>query len=592
MDPTLEIKREGDRVSMNVVNPLVINGCLGSSLNIMSQAQSNGHNQAVDLSHHLNVKSKSRHPSPLKTIIKFMGQEGMVSLAGGLPHPSLFPIHKATFTASDPSQSTEIELPLANGENTLLKLADFLQYGTGAGNAQLRQWCHDFTTQVHKPAYSNYEIMLHPGNTNAWSKVVGLLCEEGDYILCESYTYPSAQAFWIPLGNYAAPVDIDRDGMRDDCLEDTLSTWEEKHPGVRRPHVVYLVTVGSNPSGVTMSASRREKIYEICVKYDVIIVEDDPYFFIQYPDYIIGETGPAPSISSEPLGTQSFLDSLAPSFLQYDRQGRVIRLESFSKTLSPGLRLGYFIANPLFTERLLRATEVETQDPAGLSQALTLALFQNWGIDGYILWLQNLRTEYHRRRNWMIDAFAQHFTLVPASEIEPSLQGAPEGVVAALLNSTPIFSFVPPTGGMFIWAKFYLAANPGFQVVKEDETVDDPEQIFAEKLWAEFAEELVLLTPGSYYHPWQGKDKEGTGARGAERDVTNFRFAFLWIERGNGAGNSTASQGGEKILGGVGERLPSWLFYACEALEILTLLLASWARDHLLHVQYVSHGTN
>ena len=133
----------------------------------------------------------------------------------------------------------------------------------------------------------------------------------------------------------------------------------------------------------------------------MIIVEDDPYFFIQYPGY---ETeGPKPDHSVQP--NNEFLKTLAPSFLQYDYQGRVIRLESFSKSLFPGLRLGYFIANPMFIERLLRATEVETQDPAGLSQAFVLSLLQRWGVDGYLVWLQRLQLQYQTRRDWLLDAF-------------------------------------------------------------------------------------------------------------------------------------------------------------------------------------------
>lgn len=94
-----------------------------------------------------------------------------------------------------------------------------------------------------------------------------MLCEEGDYILCENYTYPSAQALWIPLGNFAAPIAMDDQGIRDDELEKALCTWEENHSGIRRPHILYLVSVGSNPSGVTMGEDRRRKIYDVCVKY-------------------------------------------------------------------------------------------------------------------------------------------------------------------------------------------------------------------------------------------------------------------------------------------------------------------------------------
>ncbi|GKZ85804.1 hypothetical protein AnigIFM56816_011775 [Aspergillus niger] len=475
----------------------------------MAQSQfTNGLPTAVDLGHHINSKSRARHPSPLKDIIQFMAVDDMVSLAGGLPHPSFFPFKTATVTASPPTAGESpclLELPLDG----------FLQYGSGTGNAQLRAWCREFTQRVHRPAYADWNVLLHPGNTNAWSKVVSLLCETDDYILCETYTYPSAQAFWIPLGIKAAPVASDAEGMRADTLAQTLRDWEDTHPGTRRPRVLYLVSVGSNPSGVTMSTKRRRDVYDVCIEYDVIIVEDDPYFFLQYPEYDAGD-----SVTEGPefVGSDEFLRSLTPSMLQFDHQGRVIRLESFSKTLAPGLRLGYFVANPLFTERLLRATEVETQDPSGLSQALTLRLLQSWGIDGYLGWLQGLGVEYCRRRDWMIDAFSQHFRVGYAAKAT--------GTLVAHLGDVPIFSFVPPTGGMFIWACFNLAQNPAFEQLRHDEKVVDPEQVMADRLWRQFAEAKVLLTPGSYYHPWQGPDKVTTNARGAKPSTTYFRFSF------------------------------------------------------------------
>lgn len=224
-------------------------------------------------------------------------------------------------------------------------------------------------------------------------------------------------------------------------------------------------------------------------------MEDDPYFFLQFPSSnLSGES------DCEVVANDTFLASLSPSFLRIDHQGRVIRLESFSKTLAPGLRLGYFIANPLFTERLLRASEVETQDPAGLSQAFVYSLLQSWGQDGFVRWMQNIRIQYQQRRDWMVHAFAAHFELVPAEACAELLPGA-QGFVGLLRRRdeagtrVPVFSFVPPTGGMFIWAKFYLASNPGFQKLLRQGNALDPEQTFAKQLWEELTEELVSL-PG------------------------------------------------------------------------------------------------
>ncbi|GKT41815.1 aromatic amino acid aminotransferase [Colletotrichum spaethianum] len=211
-----------------------------------------------------------------------------------------------------------------------------------------------------------------------------------------------------------------------------------------------------------------------------------------------------------------------------DTQGRVIRLESFSKTLFPGLRLGYFVANAVFTERLLRATEVETQDPAGLSQAFALGLLRKWGIDGYLTWLQSLQFQYRTRRNWLLDAFAANFTLL-STEDSPIPQA--QGVVACVKDQgngklKPVFSFLDPRAGMFVWCKFHFDGVQRFLEIESTGKSKDPEQDFASELWNAWATELVLLTPGSYYHAWQGPDKMTTKARGADPRTAHFRFSF------------------------------------------------------------------
>ncbi|KAL4955705.1 pyridoxal phosphate-dependent transferase [Aspergillus filifer] len=492
----------------------------------------------MDFTHHINRKSKARHPSPLKDIIKFMGVDGMISLAGGLPHPSLFPVQQAKFDCLAPAaplpdyrsdrapKDDILALTLGRGnEPGDLDLTQFLQYGSGTGNANLLKLCKSLTETVHSPP-CQYECLLHPGNTNAWAKVVGMLCEDDDFVLVEEYTYPSAQALWIPLGIRAVPVVADGEGVSAAHLRRLLEGWNEKERGARRPRVLYLVGVGSNPTGATISTQRRTEIYDVCVEFDIILVEDDPYYFLQYPNYNPSQQTQPTDSDSPPLSTSDFLKTLTPSFLSLDTQGRVIRLESFSKTLFPGLRLGYFIANTTFTERLLRATEVETQDPAGLSQAFVLGLLSKWGVDGYLTWLQRLQAQYRVRRDWLVRAFYENFVVLSARESPIPKAG---GLVACLRSQAgelkPVFSFIDPTAGMFIWSKFYFSFVPRFNEIQKMDDID-PEQSFATELWKAWANELVLLTPGSYYHPWQGKEKITTSQRGAEAGTAHFRFSF------------------------------------------------------------------
>ena len=129
--------------------------------------------------------------------------------------------------------------------------------------------------------------------------------------------------------------------------------------------------------------------------------------------------------------------------------------------------------------------------------------------------------------NWQCDSLASNFVIKPASEC--SVPGA-EGLVAFAKDDEqgklPLFSFVPPTGGMFIWARFYFSSFPGFKKLQEDAGCVDPEQKFEDELWAQLAKALVLLTPGSYYEPWQGKHQTTTSTRGGEKGVGNFRLAY------------------------------------------------------------------
>lgn len=327
-----------------------------------------------------------------------------------MPHPSFFPFESLHVKAYNPDGDLAVTAPKktqdelidlsverygSNGDD----LATMLQYGSGTGSKAILEFARAFTAACFSPGYRCAHL-AHLGCTDAWTKVVRLLCEPGDHILTEQYTFPSSMAVWIPLGVKGAPVKMDQDGMRSDDLRRILANWETEHPGMKRPHLMYIVPVGSNPTGSTMPAYRRKEIYDICVEYDVIICEDDPYTFLQFPTYQLSDAGT--DIPAQPQSIDEFKAALVPSFLKFDTQGRVIRLDTFSKTLAPGLRLGWFTAAPMLLERILRGTEVETQSPSGWSQIIVSELLGKWGIEGYLRWLSNLRDQYRARRNQMV----------------------------------------------------------------------------------------------------------------------------------------------------------------------------------------------
>ncbi|GAA5921778.1 hypothetical protein JCM3775_001816 [Rhodotorula graminis] len=502
--------------------------------------------KAIDLSHHLNSIARNRFASPLKDILNYMAQPGMISLAGGLPHPSLFPFAEANVSVYPanadlkhgvvPSVDEQLTLtiPKTAPVKGALDLNSVQQYGHSLGLPELRAWLHQFTRDVFSPAYSNFEILLHEGNTAAWAKVCRLLLDAGDYILLEEFSFPSSFGPWVPEGCKGVPVKMDAHGLRADDLERVLSEWETTHPGERRPRVLYTIPQGQNPAGLSMPGDRMRDVYEVCRKYDIIIVDDGPYSCLTFREF---EITPEPVVPVAETGEQ-FRKTLATSFLKYDYEGRVIRLDSFSKTLAPGSRLGYFVANPIFIERLLRATEVESQTPSGWSMAIVSQLLHTWGQDGYLQWLSNLRDSYELRRNIMCAALAKRFVALPADKYASAVPGCegvalyPRGTDPATIkpDQAPVASFVPPAGGMFLWIKFYLSGAPRFRELQTAQH-EDPENAFMGEMWKALADNLVLLTPGSYYVVPASSGKSTTSQRGAEPAIGHFRFAFSYNDR-------------------------------------------------------------
>lgn len=120
--------------------------------------------------------------------------------------------------------------------------------------------------------------------------------------------------------------------------------------------------MGHNPTSGVLSVKRRQEIYSLCCEYDIIIIEDDPYWYLQFPSAVLEEARsrglPVPQTEEVYKPAKSsgydFIDSLVPSYLSVDTEGRVIRLDTFSKTVAPGCRLGWITAQPAFIERFER----------------------------------------------------------------------------------------------------------------------------------------------------------------------------------------------------------------------------------------------
>jgi DNA-binding transcriptional MocR family regulator len=333
-------------------------------------------------------------------------------------------------------------------------------------------------------------------------------------------------------------------------LEDVLSNWD--YGRGKKPHLMYTVTIGQNPTSGVLSLERRREIYAICQKYDVMIIEDDPYWYLQFPSanpnnppFEPPSEHPAVAGMKWKKSGYQFLDSLVPSYLSIDVDGRVVRLDTFSKTVAPGCRLGWITAQPQIVERLLRITETTTQQPSGFVQSMIAELVvgppgkedsdvpgssppanggmkdgSGWDIAGWVRWLEGLRGNYERRMNAMCDVLDSGKYLLKSGR-RPSLDGLTErtetlfldGVPAqtktslkegegaveekewSVIEKTQIYDFVRPMGGMFVWIRFDFTTHPLASKVEHAR--------LSRALWILWTtpEYRVLVAPGALFAP-------------------------------------------------------------------------------------------
>ncbi|EPS98782.1 hypothetical protein FOMPIDRAFT_1024508 [Fomitopsis schrenkii] len=485
--------------------------------------------KAIDLSHHLSDVSRARQTSPLKGLGKYNGRPGLISLAGGLPSVAYFPFSAISGDALDPnsfslkpSEQDTSSLSWfwklfsrANKEKTSpitipkyvehpeeeINLSVALQYGSAQGILQLQEFLKEFVDKAYQPAYDDCTVLVHTGNTDGWSRCMQTFMNPGEQFLTEEWTYPSIVAACTPYGMRAVPVAMDQDGMSAAALRKVLAEWDSVTQR-KRPHVLYTVPVGQNPVGSTMGAARKKEIYDVCVEYDIIIVEDDPYFFLQQGEY---SPKAARADSMDAISEEAWISTLAPSFLKFDYEGRVIRLDTFSKYIAPGSRLGWHTCNPLFADRLERQGETSAQAPCGFGQSLVTQLLYHWKYEGYTRWLHGLAVQYKTRRDWFIDCLSEELHLEATTSSDVSFwknsvvyDAYPKRSNSWMMSEkgsvgTKLFSFVPPTAGMFIWIKVHFNNIPAYRRGGQDE--ESPEI----QLWTKIADAGVLIAPGWFF---------------------------------------------------------------------------------------------
>ena len=391
---------------------------------------------------HLTQEAKARKSSSLKGAMKYFNKD-TISLCGGLPSSEYFPFEELAFEVQTSPEFVPSQTKVVRGrkydiaeDKSAIDLSVALNYGQSMGPPQLMRYLTEHTEIVHAPPYSDWEICLTQGSTSALDIALRMFCQRGDALLTEEYSFSSAIETALPMGLVPVGIKMDDKGLCAKDLEYVLSNWEtlspKKYGGALRPKVIYMVPTGGNPTGATQDEQRRRDVLSVCEKYDVLILEDEPYYFLQMEPYVpkpqqngnghgnghtngytngtVNGNGTANGITNASTnGAQpdlsTFLTSLIPSYLSLSTTGNVLRMDSFSKIIAPGSRTGWVTGPADLIERFVRASEVSAQTPSGFSiVALYKLLEEEWGHEGFLRWLMNLRSEYGHRRDGIVRA--------------------------------------------------------------------------------------------------------------------------------------------------------------------------------------------
>ena len=315
------------------------------------------------------------HKSFIREILKVTQNSNVISFGGGLPNPKLFPVKEFADACLKVLQD--------DGENVL-------QYSTTEGYLPLREYIAERYFVKRGMQASPDEILITNGSQQGLDLIGKVFLNKGDRIIIERPGYLGAiQAFGIFEPEFV-PIPLLEDGIDTDSLENVLKAGETK--------LFHTVINFQNPSGITYSQQKREKLAGIIKAHNMILVEDNPYGDLRF----MGDDLPS-----------------MKSFLPDD----TIVLGSFSKVVTPGLRLGWICAGRDIMEKMIVAKQSSDLHSNYLSQRAVYQYLIDNDLDEHIL---NIRAVYKRQRNLMVSMIEKHF---------------PEEIKCT-----------KPEGGMFLWA--------------------------------------------------------------------------------------------------------------------------------------------
>ncbi|XP_004079903.1 kynurenine/alpha-aminoadipate aminotransferase, mitochondrial isoform X2 [Oryzias latipes] len=328
----------------------------------------------------LTAVSSARKPSPIRMLTELQQRSppSLISLAGGAPNPNTFPFQSASIQVKDGKMVTFDE--------TAMRRA--LQYSASNGIPELLTWMKNLQKDLHNPPTISYspeegqmDMCVTTGSQEGLCKVFEMLVNPGDNVLLDAPTYSGTLAALQPLGCNLINIPSDHHGMIPAALKETLSRWDplEVHkPGSTAPKILYTIPNGGNPTGASMTMERKKDVYELAQQYDMLIIEDDPYYFLQ------------------------FEKPWAPTFLSMDIDGRIIRTDSFSKILSSGLRLGFVTGPKPLVDHVVLHIQASTMHTSTFTQLMVSQLLHSWGQKGFLQHIDGVIEFYRKQRDAMI----------------------------------------------------------------------------------------------------------------------------------------------------------------------------------------------
>ena len=318
-------------------------------------------------------------PSAIREIFKSLADPTIISFAAGNPSPESFPV----------KELSELSREIFENESTAA-----LQYSVTEGYTPLRE----AISQRQKKRFGETmvreddTVLVVTGGQQGIELACKSFCNEGDAVICENPSFIGALNAFRSNGAKTVGVEMEADGICIEALEETLKST----PNAK---LLYLIPTFQNPTGITMSLAKRLAVLELARKYDLVILEDNPY------------------------GELRFSGKDLPTLKSLDTDGRVIYCSSFSKILSAGMRVGFVIANSNVASKMVVAKQVEDVHTNIFFQMLCHKYITRYDLDAHIAKINDL---YRRKCNLMLDALHKY---VPEDKV----------------------SFTRPDGGLFIW---------------------------------------------------------------------------------------------------------------------------------------------